>query len=431
MISQKKHTRKGRKRRLYMAEKTRVKRIFRIVLLALAGSFIYAMYSGIRNNFGIMLGSIVESSGLSFASVSFILAVGQLVFGLVQPLFGALAAKKGTTPAFISGVVLAVTGMVLTPLCRSIFPLMLCLGVLVPAGCGAISYGLIMGTLTPKLPAKAVSGVSGIVNASSGIGNTVLSPVITALLSAGGLARGMLVMAVPVVLTLPASLWMGRKSGAPPPGRTPENPGARPFAPVGGGLRRALTSTNYIFLMAGFFTCGFHMALITNHLPTQIRTFGFSAEVTAYAFSVYGIVTMVGSIVSGSLCGRLRMKNILGFYYALRPVTIALFLLVPKTLLTVFFFTALFGFSGAATVPSVSGLISRAYGAANLATFYGLVFFVHQIGGFLGAWLGGICLSVTGSYTGIWCASLVMSTLAAVVSFAIREDSPAAEVPAP
>jgi len=404
-----------------MADKIHVRLMLRIILLALAGSFIYAMYSGVRNNFGIMLGSIVESSGLSFASVSFILAVGQLVFGLVQPLFGALAAKRGTTPVLVSGVVLTVAGLVLTPLCRAILPLMLCLGVLVPAGCGAISYGLIMGTLTPKLPMGAVAAVSGIVNASSGIGNTVLSPVITALLSAGGLARGMLVMAVPIALTLPAALWMGRKSGAPPPEGIARTAVAPPKISAGSGLRQALANTNYIFLMVGFFTCGFHMALITNHLPTQIRTFGFSAEAAAYAFSIYGIVTMVGSIVSGSLCGRLRMKNILGFYYALRPITIALFLLVPKTLLTVTLFTALFGLSGAATVPPVSGLISRAYGAANLATFYGLVFFVHQIGGFLGAWLGGICLSATGSYTGIWCASLGMSALAAAVSFAIRE----------
>ena len=398
-------------------EKGRINMVFRVVLLALAGSFVYAMYSGIRNNFGIMLGGIVDSSGLSFTSVSFILAVGQLVFGLVQPFFGALAARCGTTPAFVSGVALAISGMVFMPWCTSVFTLLLCLGILIPAGCGAISYGLIMGTLTPKLPARTVSAVSGIVNASSGIGNTVLSPILTALLSAGGLAHGMWVMTVPIALTLPAALLMARRSGTPP-----EVPNTRHSPPAGGGMRAALSSANYIYLMLGFFTCGFHMALISNHLPTQIQSFGISAEATAYAFSVYGMVTMAGSILSGSLCGRLRMKNVLGFYYGLRPVTIALFLVSPKTLVTVTIFTALFGFSGAATVPPVAGLVSKGYGARNLATYYGLVFFVHQIGGFFGAWLGGICLSTTGSYTAIWCASLVMSALAAAVSLAIREE---------
>ena len=411
-----------------MISKNKENIIFRVVLLTLAGSFIYAMYSGIRNNFGIMLNSIVDNSGLSFASVSFILAVGQLVFGLVQPAFGIIVAKKGTLYAFISGIALAIMGMLLTPLCKSILPLMLCLGVILPAGCGAVSYGIIMGTVTPKLPEKSVSAVSGIINASSGIGNIVLSPLINSLLNTGGLMYGMLVLTVPVFLTFPASLLMGKK------GKTPsadiesasEPKSAQSQMRVKEWFQKAIKDGNYRCLMIGFFTCGFHMALVTNHLPTQIQSFGFSSEASAYAFSIYGIITIVGSVLSGSLCGKLKMKNVLTFYYGLRPITILLFLIVPKTLLTITVFTALFGFSGAATVPPVSGIISKTYGAHSLAMLYGLVFFIHQTGGFFGAWLGGICFSVTGSYTIIWCVSLVFSLVAAIVSFVIKESRDAA-----
>lgn len=405
-------------------QRNRINTVFRVILLTLAGSYVYAAYSGIRNNYGIMLNSIINNSSIAFASVSFVLAVGQLIFGLVQPAFGIVAAKKGNIYALASGVILTVLGMVLMPLCRSVITLMLCLGIILPAGTGAISYGIIMGTITPKIPPKSVSTVSGIVNASSGIGNTVLSPIIDLLIRTGGLMHGMLILAIPIVLTLPVSLLMGGKTKGPAfeaVGTASQTLPATEQVNIKAMLQGALKSRTYIYLMLGFFTCGFHMALITNHLPTQIQSFGFSSESTAYAFSIYGITTVLGSVISGSLCNKLKMKDVLGFYYGLRPITILFFLLMPKTLLTVTVFTALFGFSGAATVPPVTGIINRAFGAVSIATLFGLVFFVHQIGGFFGAWFGGICFDITASYTAIWIVGIVFSSFASIVSFAIKE----------
>lgn len=398
---------------------------FRVALLTLAGSFIYAMYSGVRNNYGIMLNSIVESSGISFSSVSFVLAIGQFIFGLVQPAFGILAAKKGNWIVFISGVTLTVAGMLLTPMCRSIIPLIICLGIILPAGTGAISYGIIVGIITAKIPSESAPAVLGVINASSGIGNTILSPVINTLIRTGGLMHGMIVLTVPVLLTLPTAFLMGKKDKAQTveakeikQERLPDNEKMSISAMFG----KAIKDRTYIFLMIGFLTCGFHMALITNHLPTQIQSFGFSSQATAYAFSIYGITTIIGSVLSGSECNKLKMKNVLGFFYGLRPITIMLFLVLPKTLFSVTFFTALFGFSGAATVPPVSGIINRAYGAKSIAILYGIVFVMHQIGGFFGAWLGGICFDATGSYVIIWTASAIFGLIASSVSFAIHED---------
>lgn len=399
--------------------------LLRVALLTLSGSFIYAIYSGIRSNYGIMLGSIVESSGISFSSVSFVLAVGQFVFGLVQPIFGAVAAKKGNIYAVVAGIVLSVMGMLLTPMCRSALSLMLCLGILLPAGSGAVSYGIIIGTITPQIPPKTAATVSGVVNASSGIGNTIFSPIINGLIRTGGLMHCMLVLMIPVLLTWPVSRLMEKKKETPDDRKATTGAQAAIDAPairIKSLFRVAAKSRTYRLLIIGFFTCGFHMALITNHLPTQIQSFGISAEATSYAFSIYGITTIIGSIISGGFCARLKMKNVLGFLYGLRPITILAFLLLPKTLFTATLFTALFGFSGGSTVPPVSGLIGREFGATNLATLFGVVFVFHQIGGFFGAWLGGICFDMTGSYTMIWSVSLVFSMVASAASFAIRHS---------
>ncbi|MGF6907108.1 MFS transporter [Fusobacterium sp. PH5-44] len=400
-------------------DKNNINIIFRIILLTAAGAFIYAVHSGIRNNYGIMINSIVDNAGLSFSAVSFVLAIGQLMFGLVQPIFGIIVVKKGNKYPFILGATLVIMGLLLTSLCKSIFSLMICLGIILPAGSGAISYGIIIGTISPKISAKYISTVSGIVNASSGIGNTLMSPIINYLISSGGLRHGMFSLTIPIAISLPVSFLMNRKNQL-----TLSNSNQKQNTPINikDLLKKAFKNQGYIFLLIGFFTCGFHMAIITNHLPTEIRSFGHSSESSAYAFSIYGITTIIGSVLSGTLCNRFKMKNVLGFFYAMRPITILLFLIFPKTILNMTIFTALFGFSGAATVPPVSGVIGKFFGASSVATLFGLVFFCHQIGGFFGAWFGGVCFDLTNSYFIIWSVSLVFSIIAAGVSFAIKED---------
>jgi len=224
----------------------------------------------------------------------------------------------------------------------------------------------------------------------------------------------MLMMTLPAFLILPLSLLMSKNEK-----RAPRRDVGSDMAEK---LRKAVRDRDYIYLMIGFFTCGFHMALITNHLPTQIQSFGFSSDEAAFAFSIYGVTTIVGSVLSGSLCGKYKMNKVLGFFYGLRPLTVLCFLLAPKTLASVNIFAALFGFSGAATVPPVSGIIARDYGAGSIATLFGLVFFIHQIGGFFGAWLGGVNFESTGGYTEIWAVGVAFSIAAAAISFAISED---------
>jgi len=405
-----------------MNEKSKGNIIFRVFLLTFAACYIYALTAGIRNNYGIMLNGIVKNSGIDFTSVSFVLAVGQLVFGAVQPAFGVLAAKKGNVYSLISGVILIVAGLFLTPQCKSIFSLLICLGVILPAGTGAIAFGVIMGSLAPKIPSKSFAAVSGIVNASTGIGNTVMSPLINSLIQTRGLSYGLTTLSIPALLMLPASILVGKR---PKNDDSKASDGsAQPEAKkvtAGELFKEAFKSREYLILLTGFFTCGFHMALITNHLPTQFISYGFSAEAAAGAFSAYGIATMIGALLSGSFCSRLKMKNVLGFLYGLRPISVLLFFFVPKTLLTITAYVALLGLSGASTVSPVSGLVKKFFGAKSLAALFGFVFFVHQIGSFFSAWFGGICFNATGSYNIIWIVAIVLSSIASCISFTINE----------
>jgi predicted MFS family arabinose efflux permease len=385
-----------------------------VFFMSMAACLIYAVSSGIRSNYGIMLGAISKNSGISYSSVSFVLAVGQLVFGVMQPVFGVVALKKSNPFVLCCGVLLMVAGLLTIPFCKSLWLLMLSLGVILPSGTGALSFGIIMGAVTPKLSAGSASTLSGFVNASTGIGNTVLAPVIQFMIAFGGIGGAVFFLSVPTLILLPVSLWLcSSKTQSREP---PLQPSERNI-PLKALFSQALQSRTYRFLAVGFFTCGFHMAIIHTHLFTQITTYGLSKETAAFAFSIYGITSMAGPVIVGLLCSRVPMQWVLGCLYGSRGFIVLIFLLVPKNLFTVCAVTALLGLTGTSTVVPTSGLVGRAFGAAKLAMLFGLVFFIHQIGSFFSAWLGGISVTLTGSYTLIWCVCAAFSVVAAVASF--------------
>lgn len=297
---------------------------------------------------------------------------------------------------------------------------MLVLGMLLPGGLGMISYGLLIGTISLRLPESSRSIVSGIVNASSGIGNTLLTPVISTAIAAGGLLLGAGVLAVLAAAMIPVTLLMcGRRE---PAARQME--ARKETGPTVGELARlAWGSRDYRFIVLGFFTCGFHMAIITNHLATQIMSYGHSYEKTSMAFSIYGVATILGALATGAVCSRLRMKTVLGVLYGSRTVWTVLFFLLPKTMPVICGYIILLGATGAATVTPVSGICRKLFGQRGVSIFFGAAFVAHQIGGFLSAWLGGVCFDASGSYAAIWAADAVLAALAALVSFLIRAEN--------
>ena len=193
-------------------------------------------------------------------------------------------------------------------------------------------------------------------------------------------------------------------------------------------FRNTIRDRNYLHLFLAFFTCGFHMSLIETHLFTQYVSYGFTEKLVAFAFSVYGVGAMLGCILTGFLDTRFDNRWVLGGTYASRIFIASALLLLPKSVALVYVTAFFFGVSGNATVPPTSGLITKLYGSRQLAALFGIAYLAHQVGSFFSSWLGGICVTATGSYALIWCVSMALSGGAAALSFTIREQKNCLEV---
>lgn len=387
--------------------------------IVIAACSLYAISAGLRSIYGIMLGTISEETGIAYDTVSFAIAIGQLVFGVAQPVFGVVALKKSNSFVLSIGCILIAVGLVMIPFCTADWLLLLFLGILLPVGTGAVSFGIIMGAISPKLGATRAATASGFVNASSGVGSIIFSPLVQFLFSSVGLKTTMLIISSLIIILIPISLWIG-KTNKTECAVLNKQTNSETFLTM---LKQAISSKSYLFLLLGFFTCGFHMAIIETHLYSQFMSYGIADSLAAIAFSVYGISTVFGSLISGFFSGKFRMKYVLGLLYGSRVFIILAFLLLPKTAYIMFAFMGLLGLTAAATVIPTSGLVSKLFGAENLGVLFGVVFLFHQIGSFFSAWLGGEFVVVTGSYIVIWSVSAVLSLCAMIVSFCISEQN--------
>ncbi|TFV95208.1 MFS transporter, partial [Oxalobacteraceae bacterium OM1] len=190
---------------------------------------------------------------------------------------------------------------------------------------------------------------------------------------------------------------------------------------LGAQLRTALRDRSYLFLHAGFFTCGFHIAFLVTHLPGEVALCNLPAGVSATSLALIGLFNIAGSLSAGALSARYRMKHLLALMYASRAVLIVVYLLAPKTAMTFYVFAAALGFTWLATVPPTAGLVGKLFGTRYMATLFGLTLLSHQIGGFFGAWLGGLSFARWGNYTWMWYADIVLALAAALINLPIRE----------
>ena len=394
--------------------------------LVLASAAILAVTMGIRQSTGLFVSSINSSTGLGIVTVSLAMAVGQFVWGAAQPLFGMLADRIGSYRVILIGGLMLAAGMAITPFVSSAFGLIFAMGVLSAAGAGAGSFSILIGAAAQRLPADKRSFASGFINAGGSFGQFLFAPVAQALISAFGWIIAMLALAATTLTTLLLALPLRQSKAAaaaqtalPADGMT-----------LGQQTRVAFRDPSYWCLHAGFFTCGFHIAFLVTHLPGEVTLCGLPASVSATALAIIGLANIVGSIGAGWLGQFRRMKMILVWMYASRAVAVAIYLMAPKTPLTFYLFAAVLGVTWLSTVAPTAGLVGKLFGTRYLATLFGLTLFSHQIGGFFGAWLGGIAIDSTGSYEWMWYADIVLAALAAVVNLPIREAHPVATAPA-
>ncbi len=406
-----------------------------IVLLASAGAF--ALTMGARQTMGLFLSSLNTSTGLGLGSISLAFAFGQLWWGLTQPFAGAMADKVGAGRVVLTGVLLVALGTFITPYMTSTAGLIFAIGVLAAGGAGMAGPAVLMAATARLIPADKRGMATGIVNAGGSFGQFLMAPIAGALLVALGWVSAMQVIGLLVLLALPAA-WVlkgnSRQAAAATAAAAPvgtvaggaaDAAGAAAVPPKSVGtleaIRTALANPSYVLLAAGFFVCGFHVAFLATHLPGVIAACGLPVQYGAWSLAILGLFNIIGSIAVGWAVGRWRMKSLLSLIYAARAVAVLAFLLAPKTGTVMLVFAAVMGLTYLSTVPPTAGLVAKFFGTANMATLFGIVMLTHQIGGFLGAWLGGKVFEATGSYDWIWYIDIMLAVGATLIHLPIRE----------
>lgn len=390
------------------------------VIVIACGALMVLLSMGIRQSFGIFLQPITTDLAIGRESFSLAVAIQNIIFGL--PIIGILADRFGARWVALTSAFLYVAGLALLGIVGTPSSLTLTLGVLIGVALSGTTYVVILGAVAQVVPAEKRSLAFGIITAVGSFGMFAMVPISQQLLTIFGWRGAMTGLAVIVsgiillVFALPtrATQRASQRNTAQPEDQ-------EPMLRV---LQKAWRNGSYWLLIAGFFVCGFHVAFIATHLPAFLSDGNVSAQAAALALSMIGLGNIVGSFSFGYLGDHYRKKYLLSALYFSRAVVISIFIFLPISNLTAILFGGAIGFLWLGTVPLTSGAIGQLFGIRYLATLYGFVFFSHQIGAFLGVWLGGRVYDSTGSYNTIWLAAIALGIFAALVHLPIRDANP-------
>ncbi len=387
----------------------------RLWLVTLSAAGILMVTMGARQSLGLFLAPLDASTGLGVASISFAMAVGQFVWGAAQPLAGAVADRFGPGRVLLGGLLLLALGSTITPLMNSTWGLAVSLGLLSAIGSGAGSFSVLFGAATNRLPLEARGAASGVINAGGSFGQFIFAPILQKLIQAIGWMGAMWSLAAVVLAALPLVRNVANPADHGHKIDHGEDKG------LWSSVKEAMHDRSYLLLHAGFFTCGFHIAFLVTHLPGEVSLCGLPPAVASWSLAIIGLANIFGSLFAGACIARFRGKHVLFWMYGSRAVMIALYLVSPRTDLTFYIFAAGLGFTWLATVPPTASIVAKLFGVRYLGTLFGLTLLSHQIGGFLGAWLGGIAITRFGDFSWMWYADMVLAGLAAFVNLPIRE----------
>ena len=389
----------------------------RFLLVLGCGSLMIFMSIGIRQGMGLFLEPITSTLGMDRETFSLAIAWQNLILAL--PLFGVAADLMGFRRVALLGGVVYGGGLWLASQSETAWELYANLGGIVGVGIGLSGMIVVLGAVGKVAPAERRSTAFGIVTVASSIGMFTMIPLLQFLIERYGWS-GALETAGLAVLAI-SLLALGL------PGKTSSEENnsqskSEPELSLGKTLNGARTHSGYLLLNLGFFVCGFHVAFIATHLPAYLQGEGVSPSAASWALAMIGLFNIFGSLIFGRLGDSLSKKYLLSLLYALRTVVFSLFLVIPLSDFTAIAFGAAIGFLWLATVPLTSGIVAQVFGTRYLTTLWAIVFFSHQLGAFLGIWLGGRVYDSTGSYTTVWLAAIALGLIAAVVHLPIREQ---------
>ena len=377
----------------------------------LGSALILALSLGVRHGFGLFLPPMSAQFGWGREVFAFAIALQNLIWGLAQPFTGALADRFGAAKVVIVGGVLYAVGLLLMGLADSPLSLSLSAGLLIGIGLSGTSFSVILGVVGRALPAEKRSMGMGIASAAGSFGQFAMLPGTLGLIGWLGWSTALLVLGVLVAMILPL---VGMLKD-------------RPLPSLGGeqalreALREACSHSGFWLLALGFFVCGFQVVFIGVHLPAYLVDQHLPATVGTTVLALIGLFNIFGTYTAGWLGGRMSKPRLLTALYLARAVVIVLFLWAPITQLSAYLFGMAMGFLLLSTVPLTNGTVATLFGVRNLSMLGGIVFLFHQLGAFLGGWLGGVVYDQTGSYDLIWQVSILLSLLAAALNWPVRE----------
>ncbi len=388
-----------------------------------AAAFILLITIGMRMSLGLFLRPVVNTTDLSVAQFSLVIAVFQLMWGVAQPATGALADHYGAWKVLGGGALILAAACFLMPQLPTFWGLMFAVGLLLAFGTGAGGFSIIMGQVATKLPPTVRGLASGAVNAGGSAGQFLFAPMVQGLMVQPhiGWQGTFYVWGGLSLLILPVAWWLTRGGNMPHQAQTAQT--------HDGGLKqaviRAFADRSYLLLHLGFFTCGFHIAFLVTHLPNEISLCGLPPTVASTSLAVIGLANIAGCLFSGWCVGRFPSKYVLFYLYASRVLMVSAYLAAPKTDMNFYIFAAGLGFTWLATVAPTATLTGKLFGTRYLATLFGLTMLSHQIGGFLGSYLGGQVVSMFNSYGWMWYADMLLAGAAALLNLPIKEPKPA------
>lgn len=383
------------------------------LLIIIAGCIISTTGFGVRSVFGLFLEPMTTARGWTRETYGLAMALQNLFWGIGLPFAGAFADKIGAIKVIIFGALLYALGVYGMTIVESPLGLHLTGGVLAGTGIAFSAFTIAMAAMVRVVGAHKRSLVLGLGTAAGSVGQVLFSPISQGFINAYGWNTTLVLLASATLIMVPLALIL------------PSDPSVSAEKvsdqTMGDALREAGTHSGYVLLTIGFFVCGFHVSFITVHFPAYIRDLGLDPAIGAWSIALIGLMNIAGSFLSGMAGQRYSKKSSLSVIYFARAIAILGLLLLPKTPLMIYFFAATMGILWLSTVPLTTGIVAQVFGVRYMATLFGIVFLSHQVGSFIGVWLGGRIYDQTGSYDAMWYAGIVLGLVAAVVHLPINE----------
>lgn len=383
-------------------------------VVLVCGAAVLSLSMGSRQTLGLFLLPMSQDYGWGRSTFAFAMALSNLLWGALQPFVGAVVDRHGAGRVTAASAVLFSAALALMAHASNAWLLDLSAGLMLGAALSGTTFSVILGVVGRAYPPERRSMALGIATAGGSFGQFIMLPFTGALIASLGWKGALYALAASVLVIVPLALALVETRG-----HDADSPGAP--QPLGAALREAAGHGGFWLLTAGYFVCGFHVAFIQVHLPAYLLDSGMAPGVGALGLALIGLFNIAGSFLAGWLGGRTSKRYLLSGIYLARAVVITVFLWLPLSTLSVYLFAAGIGFLWLGTVPLTNGLVAQIFGVRHLAMLSGLVFFSHQVGGFLGVWLGGLAFDATGSYRVVWLVAIGLGVLAGLVNLPIDE----------